>query len=191
MDGLVFCFGIADAVARLFERSAWKIVERRKDLLGIDRATSHGRCLEELLGSGHPLLELARHLAASDERTLSVEIESAESREILQAGQDGLVLGTIFIGVATPTEGGAMGATGAIILGAVKRRLSWDLIRQATEHTVTVGWKPLRVSARAPQTSALARLSARRGEAWRGKRGALLWVLGTGDGKQLAEYKRE
>ena len=39
-----------------------------------------------------------------------------------------LVLGTIFIGVATPTEGGAMGAAGAIILGAVKRRLSWDLI---------------------------------------------------------------
>jgi TRAP-type mannitol/chloroaromatic compound transport system permease large subunit len=46
-----------------------------------------------------------------------------------------LVLGTIFIGVATPTEGGAMGASGAIILGLLKRRLSWDLIRQATEST--------------------------------------------------------
>ena len=46
-----------------------------------------------------------------------------------------LVLGTIFIGVATPTEGGAMGATGALILGGLKRRLSWDLIRQATEST--------------------------------------------------------
>jgi TRAP-type mannitol/chloroaromatic compound transport system permease large subunit len=46
-----------------------------------------------------------------------------------------LVLGTIFIGVATPTEGGAMGATGALILGALKRRLTWDLIRQATEST--------------------------------------------------------
>jgi len=44
-----------------------------------------------------------------------------------------LVLGTIFIGVATPTEGGAMGATGALILGALKRRLTWDLVRQATE----------------------------------------------------------
>src|SRR5664280_1373202 len=33
-----------------------------------------------------------------------------------------LVLGTIFIGVATPTEGGAMGASGALILGALKRR---------------------------------------------------------------------
>jgi TRAP-type mannitol/chloroaromatic compound transport system permease large subunit len=46
-----------------------------------------------------------------------------------------LVLGTIFIGIATPTEGGAMGAAGALILGAAKRRLSWDLIRQATEST--------------------------------------------------------
>ena len=46
-----------------------------------------------------------------------------------------LVLGTIFIGVATPTEGGAMGASGALILGTLKRRLSWDLIRQATEST--------------------------------------------------------
>lgn len=46
-----------------------------------------------------------------------------------------LVLGTIFIGVATPTEGGAMGASGALILGALKRRLNWSLIRQATEST--------------------------------------------------------
>jgi len=46
-----------------------------------------------------------------------------------------LVLGTIFIGVATPTEGGAMGATGAMILAIMKRRLTWDLVRQATEST--------------------------------------------------------
>ena len=44
-----------------------------------------------------------------------------------------LVLGTIFIGVATPTEGGAMGATGAIVLALIKRRLTWDLTRQAAE----------------------------------------------------------
>ena len=34
-----------------------------------------------------------------------------------------LVLGTIFLGIATPTEGGAMGATGALVLAMVKRRL--------------------------------------------------------------------
>ncbi len=46
-----------------------------------------------------------------------------------------LVLGTIFIGVATPTEGGAMGATGALVLAAAKRRLTFDMTRQATEST--------------------------------------------------------
>ncbi|RJF70217.1 TRAP transporter large permease [Rhodopseudomonas palustris] len=46
-----------------------------------------------------------------------------------------LVLGTIFIGVATPTEGGAMGAAGAVILALMKGRLTFDLTRQATEAT--------------------------------------------------------
>jgi TRAP-type mannitol/chloroaromatic compound transport system permease large subunit len=46
-----------------------------------------------------------------------------------------LVLGTIFIGLATPTEGGAMGAAGAVFLAILKRRLTWDLVRQATEST--------------------------------------------------------
>jgi TRAP-type mannitol/chloroaromatic compound transport system permease large subunit len=46
-----------------------------------------------------------------------------------------LVLGTIFIGVATPTEGGAMGAAGALMLALVKRRLTWSLLRQAIEST--------------------------------------------------------
>ena len=46
-----------------------------------------------------------------------------------------LVLGTIFIGVATPTEGGAMGATGALVLALINRRLSWSLLRQAMNST--------------------------------------------------------
>ncbi|EJW09367.1 TRAP dicarboxylate transporter, DctM subunit [Rhodovulum sp. PH10] len=46
-----------------------------------------------------------------------------------------LVLGTIFIGLATPTEGGAMGAVGALALALVKRRLSLDLVRQAAQST--------------------------------------------------------
>jgi TRAP-type mannitol/chloroaromatic compound transport system permease large subunit len=46
-----------------------------------------------------------------------------------------LVLGTIFIGVATPTEGGAMGAAGAMILAMMKRRLTFGLTRQAAEAT--------------------------------------------------------
>jgi TRAP-type mannitol/chloroaromatic compound transport system permease large subunit len=46
-----------------------------------------------------------------------------------------LVLGTIFLGVATPTEGGAMGALGAIILALGKGRLSISLTKQALENT--------------------------------------------------------
>jgi TRAP-type mannitol/chloroaromatic compound transport system permease large subunit len=46
-----------------------------------------------------------------------------------------LVLGTIFIGLATPTEGGAMGAAGAILLAYGKRRMTFDLLKQATEST--------------------------------------------------------
>jgi tripartite ATP-independent transporter DctM subunit len=46
-----------------------------------------------------------------------------------------LVLGTIFIGLATPTEGGAMGAVGALVLAALKRRLNWTMVRQALDAT--------------------------------------------------------
>jgi len=46
-----------------------------------------------------------------------------------------LVLGTIFLGIATPTEGGAMGATGALIMAVARRRLSWKLLRQAMDTT--------------------------------------------------------
>jgi TRAP-type mannitol/chloroaromatic compound transport system permease large subunit len=46
-----------------------------------------------------------------------------------------LVLGTIFLGIATPTEGGAMGASGAIIMAGVRRRLSYSLLKQALNTT--------------------------------------------------------
>jgi TRAP-type mannitol/chloroaromatic compound transport system permease large subunit len=46
-----------------------------------------------------------------------------------------LVLGTIFLGVATPTEGGAMGAVGALIMAFSRRSLSMKLMRQALDST--------------------------------------------------------
>lgn len=46
-----------------------------------------------------------------------------------------LVLGTIFLGVATPTEGGAMGAMGALIMAVSRRRLSFKLFKQALDGT--------------------------------------------------------
>ena len=53
-----------------------------------------------------------------------------------------LVLGTIFVGIATPTEGGAMGAVGAMLLAGAKRiadhnpaRFNFGIVRSATEAT--------------------------------------------------------
>jgi len=46
-----------------------------------------------------------------------------------------LVLGTIFVGIATPTEGGGMGALGALVLAILNGRLSWSLMKQAMNST--------------------------------------------------------
>jgi len=46
-----------------------------------------------------------------------------------------LVLGTIFLGVATPTEGGAMGATGALLLALARGRLNRLQLTQAMDST--------------------------------------------------------
>ncbi|KPB00414.1 TRAP transporter large permease [Ahrensia marina] len=46
-----------------------------------------------------------------------------------------LVLGTIFLGIATPTEGGAMGATGALVLALFKRRLGIKTLKEALDST--------------------------------------------------------
>jgi tripartite ATP-independent transporter DctM subunit len=49
-----------------------------------------------------------------------------------------LVLGTIFYGVATPTEAGALGVVGAMVLAAINRRFTWPLIRQGMESTMRI-----------------------------------------------------
>ncbi|MGY4829605.1 TRAP transporter large permease [Sphaerotilaceae bacterium SBD11-9] len=47
-----------------------------------------------------------------------------------------LVLGTIFLGIATPTEGGAMGATGALAMALARKRIDMKLLRQAMDSTM-------------------------------------------------------
>ncbi|MEM1126938.1 MAG: TRAP transporter large permease subunit [Bacteroidota bacterium] len=46
-----------------------------------------------------------------------------------------LVLGSIFAGVATPTEAGALGAVGAMGLAALNGRLTWDALRATMRDT--------------------------------------------------------
>ncbi|MBB3658217.1 tripartite ATP-independent transporter DctM subunit [Rhizobium sp. BK650] len=49
-----------------------------------------------------------------------------------------LVLGTIFMGLATPTEAGALGVVGAMVLAALHGRLTWPLIREAMSSTTHI-----------------------------------------------------
>jgi tripartite ATP-independent transporter DctM subunit len=49
-----------------------------------------------------------------------------------------LVLGTILMGLANPTEAGAMGAVGALALAAFNRSLTWPLLHQAMASTMRI-----------------------------------------------------
>jgi len=55
-----------------------------------------------------------------------------------------LVLGIIYLGVATPTEAAGIGAFGAIIVSLVNRRFSWSVLRESSRDalfvTVMCGW---------------------------------------------------
>lgn len=48
------------------------------------------------------------------------------------------VLGSIFLGIATPTEAGATGCVAVIICAAVHRRLSWRLLKEAAYDTTKI-----------------------------------------------------
>ncbi len=47
-----------------------------------------------------------------------------------------LVLGSIFAGIATPTESASLGALGSILLAAMYKKLNWALLRDASLETV-------------------------------------------------------
>jgi tripartite ATP-independent transporter DctM subunit len=46
-----------------------------------------------------------------------------------------LVIGTILAGVCTPTESAAMGTLGSLLCAALKKRLTWDMIKEACYST--------------------------------------------------------
>ena len=49
-----------------------------------------------------------------------------------------LVLGSIFAGIATPTESAAVGSVGAVVLAAMYRKLSWKVVEESALETVKV-----------------------------------------------------
>mgnify|MGYP001572173659 FL=1 len=48
------------------------------------------------------------------------------------------VLGSIFSGIATPTESASIGAVGSLFLALAYRRLNWNMVREASIETVKV-----------------------------------------------------
>src|SRR6266545_6255921 len=82
------------------------------------------------------LAGLGAYLVAVADRLLRLHVLSRLAQQVVIVMMPPLaliflVLGTIFVGIATPTEGGAMGASGALILAMMKRRLTFELTRQA------------------------------------------------------------
>lgn len=49
-----------------------------------------------------------------------------------------IILGSIFMGIATPTEAGALGSLGTIILAAVNRQLTWAALREVCDATLRI-----------------------------------------------------
>lgn len=49
-----------------------------------------------------------------------------------------IVLGSIFAGIATPTESSALGGVGAIVLAAMYRQFSWKMVLDSATETVKV-----------------------------------------------------
>ena len=83
---------------------------------------------------------LVAYFAAIADRSMNINMMSRLTQQVIivlipPLALIFLVLGTIFLGIATPTEGGAMGAVGALILAVGKGRLNLDLMKQALAST--------------------------------------------------------
>ena len=78
---------------------------------------------------------------------LPAEVRNISKKQLLQRiiqvmiptlGLIVLVLGSIFFGIATPTEAGAVGSLGAIILAAFNRKLTWNALREVCDATMRI-----------------------------------------------------
>ena len=92
----------------------------------------------DILGASAAVLVL--YLAALADRRLGLNLMSRLTSQVIivlipPLALIFLVLGTMFLGIATPTEGGAMGAVGALLLAAAKGRLTLSVVRQALAST--------------------------------------------------------
>ena len=86
------------------------------------------------------LVGAVAYVVALADKYLNLHVLSRLSRQVVIVMMPPLaliflVLGTIFLGIATPTEGGAMGSAGALLLAFANRRLDMKLMKQAMDTT--------------------------------------------------------
>ena len=111
-------------------------------VVGLAVAAAYGLAAYDIL---HPIWASAlvggvAYVAALADKYLDLRLLSLLARQVVIVMMPPLaliflVLGTIFLGIATPTEGGAMGSAGALILAFVNRRLDLKLLKQAMDTT--------------------------------------------------------
>jgi len=78
---------------------------------------------------------LGRQYRPEERATLAQKLSSIKAL-ILPAALVIFVLGSIFGGIATPTEASGMGAFGALICALVYKKLNWDLLKYAALSTI-------------------------------------------------------
>jgi TRAP-type mannitol/chloroaromatic compound transport system permease large subunit len=111
-------------------------------VMGLAVAGTYGLAAYHIL---HPIWACAlvggvAYVAALADKYLKLHLLSRLARQVVIVMMPPLaliflVLGTIFLGIATPTEGGAMGSAGALILAFANRRLDLRLLKQAMDTT--------------------------------------------------------
>jgi TRAP-type mannitol/chloroaromatic compound transport system permease large subunit len=127
---------LALAAALAFMHTAWPA----KIMSAVRRDVVEQVALDEAIVIGMSVWALFAYICARANRSFKLGLLSRMAERftfvlIPPLALIFLVLGTIFLGVATPTEGGAMGATGALLMALARRRLSLAQLRQAMEST--------------------------------------------------------
>ena len=94
---------------------------------GIVLATAYGIGIL-VIGRYFPRFMGGRVLEAGEAAGPALSLATIAARLVPVAGLVALVLGGLYGGLFTPTEAGAVGAAGALVLAAAKRRLTWSTL---------------------------------------------------------------
>jgi tripartite ATP-independent transporter DctM subunit len=79
------------------------------------------------------------HLAPRGEDRVTWGMRWVGLREIvLPASLIVLVLGSIFLGIATPSEAAGVGAAGAFVICILYRKLTWEVLTNSCRHTMNI-----------------------------------------------------